>query len=678
MNPFDYSKAAATFWAAQGQALLKAQEQAGMALVEGMKAVTSGKLPMMPEMPTDLSADAAELTQASKSVMDLWSAAAKVCGTLATNIASTAGGDGIVDATFRKIVDPRSWLGGTGELDDVLGRMAEGPRFADLWEAERRYAGVLQAWMNVRRRGLEHNAVVLQAWLQAGRRFSEQLASQTGAGTRNLDAKAALALWTETANQQLLETQRSEPFLQSQAAMVRATTALRMAQQELVEDLGKQFGFPTRTELDDVHRSVTELRRELRAMRREQRTPPLAEAPKRPDVVEVQAITKCTSRAPALGQAKRSAEVTQTRVNPSTAVSEAARLGTKMLTGGKLLHDLRDADVQIATSPKDLVWSQDKVRLFHFRPLVEKRVAIPMLICYGLIGRWTMTDLQEDRSLVRNLLNLGLDLYVVDWGNPSRADRYLTLDDYILGYLGDCVSEIAKRAGVPKINLLGVCEGGVFATAYAALEPERINTLTLTITPIDFHADTVDNRLGHGFINIWTRSLSPEDVDRLIDANGNLPGEFMGAVFNQMSPMRSLLKYNLDLLEIVDDEQRLMNWLRMEKWIADRPDHPGEAAKQWMKDLYQQNKLIRNEWELDGRQVDLGQIRMPVLNVYAKDDHIIPPATSRALGPKLGRSNYTELALPGGHIGVFVGGRSQALFAPAVHAFVEEHDWNAE
>lgn len=366
--------------------------------------------------------------------------------------------------------------------------------------------------------------------------------------------------------------------------------------------------------------------------------------------------------------------MTQIRTTPASVVSEAARLGTKVLAGGQLLNDIRDADVQIATSPKDLVWSQDKVSLFHFRPLAEKRIHVPVLICYGLVGRWTMTDLQEDRSLVRNMLNLGLDLYVVDWGNPSRADRYLTLDDYILGYLDGCISEISRRAGVPKVNLLGVCEGGVFATAFAALEPERVNTLTLTITPVDFHADTVEERLGHGFINIWTRSLAPEDVDRLIDANGNLPGEFMGAIFNQMSPVRSLLKYNLDLLDIVDDEQRLMNWLRMEKWIADRPDHPGEAAKQWMKDLYQQNKLVRNEWELDGRRVDLRNLRMPILNVYAKDDHIIPPATSRALAGKVGTSDYTELALPGGHVGVFVGGRSQAQFAPAVASFVGRHD----
>ena len=180
------------------------------------------------------------------------------------------------------------------------------------------------------------------------------------------------------------------------------------------------------------------------------------------------------------------------------------------------------------------------------------------------------------------------------------------------------------------------------------------------------------SRTGRGTASsiVWTRSLEPEDVDRLIEANGNLPGEFMGAVFNQMTPMRSMMKYNLDMLEVVDDEKRLLNWLRMEKWIADRPDHPGEAAKQWLKDLYQQNKLVKNEWELDGRRVDLGRITMPVLNVYAKDDHIIPPATSRALGGKVHSSDYKELGLPGGHVGVFVGGKSQKLFAPAVAEFL--------
>ena len=64
------------------------------------------------------------------------------------------------------------------------------------------------------------------------------------------------------------ETQRSEPFLRSQREMIRASTELRVAQAELVEHFGKQYGFPTRTELDDVHRTLTEMRREMRRLRR--------------------------------------------------------------------------------------------------------------------------------------------------------------------------------------------------------------------------------------------------------------------------------------------------------------------------------------------------------------------------------------------------------------------------
>jgi polyhydroxyalkanoate synthase len=212
-----------------------------------------------------------------------------------------------------------------------------------------------------------------------------------------------------------------------------------MTQQALVERFGKQRDFPMRTELGRRHPTATE------------GTSPRDEDPP----------------------------------NLATLLADAADLGTKVLTGGMLLHGIRDANVQIATTPKDLVWRQDKVSLFQFRPLAEQRIGVPMLICYGPGGRWTMIDLQDDRSLVRNLLDLGLDLYVVAWGNPSRADRFLTLDDHILGYLGDRVGQIAGRAGVPNTNLLGICEGEVFATAFAALEPQRIHTLTLSITPID-------------------------------------------------------------------------------------------------------------------------------------------------------------------------------------------------
>lgn len=363
-------------------------------------------------------------------------------------------------------------------------------------------------------------------------------------------------------------------------------------------------------------------------------------------------------------------------ISPADVLKEASALGKRLADGTKLFAEIKDDDVRIATTPKDVVFRQDKVTLYRYRPLAdEKSIGVPVLIAYGLIGRWTMADLQEDRSLIRNLLKLGVDLYVVDWGNPSRADRFVTLDDYIDGYLAECVDFIAAASGEEKVNLLGICEGGVFTTCYAALHPEKVNALVLTITPIDFHADTTgEQRKGHGFINLWTRNLPAEDIDRLIEAHGALPGEFMGSVFSMLTPMRTMTKYNLDMLDVMDDKKKFLNFLRMEKWIADRPHHPGEAAKQWLKDLYQDNKLVRSELEINGRKVEMKNVTCPVLNVFATDDHIVPPATSQGLGPVVGTKDYTELPLPGGHIGVFVGGKGNALLGPAIADWLKKHE----
>ena len=114
---------------------------------------------------------------------------------------------------------------------------------------------------------------------------------------------------------------------------------------------------------------------------------------------------------------------------PTTGSAElmraAATFNTKVAAGITRLSAITDEQVQIATTPKDEVFRRDKVTLYRYRPLAKRKVATPVLIVYSLIGRYTMTDLQEDRSLIRNLLKQGLDVWVIDWGNASRADRYL-------------------------------------------------------------------------------------------------------------------------------------------------------------------------------------------------------------------------------------------------------------
>jgi polyhydroxyalkanoate synthase subunit PhaC len=366
--------------------------------------------------------------------------------------------------------------------------------------------------------------------------------------------------------------------------------------------------------------------------------------------------------------------MTTTKSVAARAIAEFSDFNLKMARGQKMLQRLKDEDVQIATADKEVVLRHDKITLYHYKATAKASLSTPVLVAYGQIGRYTMTDLQEDRSMLRNLLALGVDVYAVDWGAPTRSDRWLKFEDYVEDYLNECVEFICRDQALQSINLLGLCEGGIFSLCYAALYPDRIKNLILTITPVDFHQDQAEGRASHGFINLWTRGMTDEDIDRLIEANGNLPGELMSYVFGQMTPGTTLSKYNVGLLDTFDDEKKLLNFLRMEKWIADRPHHPGEAAKQLLVNLYKNNELIRGEFQLAGRAVKLSDIKVPVLNVFAKEDHIIPPKTTQALRGAVGTMDYTEIGLERGHVGVFVSGKSQGVLGKGIHDWLRKRD----
>ena len=349
------------------------------------------------------------------------------------------------------------------------------------------------------------------------------------------------------------------------------------------------------------------------------------------------------------------------------ALRQIFEIGTKAVKSNTFLADVKAEDVQIAETPSELVFEIDKVRLLRYTPITElKKDTDPILICYGLFGRQTMIDLQEDRSLVRNLLMEGLDVYVVDWGSPTRADQYLNFDDYIEYYLGSCVEHMVKVNGDKPVNLFGICEGGTFAASLAALRPELLSGLVLAITPIDFKGKPEEFWAGEGFLNTWFGNLTEEDVNLIIDTYGMLPGPMTGAIFSSLSTINSLTKYNLGLSKMEGNEAAMLNFLRMEKWIADRPDHPGEAARQWLNELYRENRLVKGTFEVCGEKVDLNNISCPVLNIYAKQDHIIPVSCSKALREFIDPDSYEEIGFPGGHVGVFVSRKAQGVVAGGI------------
>lgn len=335
----------------------------------------------------------------------------------------------------------------------------------------------------------------------------------------------------------------------------------------------------------------------------------------------------------------------------------------KMRAGVDELRNLRREELEIGTSPKDVVYEDGHVKLLHYVPARAKaELAPPLLIVYSLVNRYDMIDLQPDRSIVRRLLERGADLYVIDWGYPTPSDRWTTMEDYV-DTLGDCADVIRARHGLAKLDVLGICQGGFFALCYAALNAERVRNLITMIVPVDFDLDRT----------LMAKLARNTDVDRIVDTLGNVPGRLIAQQFLMRSPFAQYIQKYVDLIDLFEDHDGLLTFLRMEKWINDSPDHPGETFRTWIKDCYQQNKLVKDTFELGGRGVHLRDVTMPILNLYGERDDIVEPASSAALGTYVGSQDVTMRSFPVGHIGMYVSGKTQQKLPATIVDWLEAH-----
>lgn len=339
---------------------------------------------------------------------------------------------------------------------------------------------------------------------------------------------------------------------------------------------------------------------------------------------------------------------------------EAAKFQQKLAAGLGTLREVDDVDY--GATAKEEVWRDGKVVLYRYAGEGKPTAKVPLLMCYALVNRPYMVDLQADKSIVRNLLARGEDVYIIDWGYADRSDRFLTLEDYIERFLGGAVDYLRDAHDLDAINLLGICQGGAFSLCYASLHPDRIRNLVTMVTPVDFHTD--DNMLSN-----WTRGM---DVDLFVDTLGNVPADLMNLCYLTLKPWRLFVQKYVGLVDILDDRRALEDFLRMEKWIFDSPDQAGEAFRQFVKQFYQGNGFVNGGIVIGEREVHLGLVEMPVLNIYAEQDHLVPPAASKRLRELVGSKDYSELSFRGGHIGIYVSGRAQKEVPGTIH------DWLAE
>jgi polyhydroxyalkanoate synthase subunit PhaC len=304
---------------------------------------------------------------------------------------------------------------------------------------------------------------------------------------------------------------------------------------------------------------------------------------------------------------------------------------------------------------------------------------IPVLVIYAFINRHYILDLLPKVSVIRNLLNQGLDIFATDWGTPSVYDKNLTIGHFINNYIDKSVDYIRRITKSDKVSLFGYCWGGDLALMYAALHPEKIKNLTTVATP-------GDSDLDDSLLSVWTRSVKE---DYILDAFGNVPGMLLNSAFNLRRPIEYSHKY-FHFFEQPHSFESIAEFFATETWLYDSPPVIGEIYREFVEYCYKQNLLIKNkmiiQYDKDNiisnnndknnktKVIDLENITAPYLNVVAQKDDLVAPESSKALNSALTKSYDKKLIeFSSGHVGLMIGSRAHTELWPKVGQWIRMH-----
>lgn len=320
-------------------------------------------------------------------------------------------------------------------------------------------------------------------------------------------------------------------------------------------------------------------------------------------------------------------------------------------------------DLQYQYNPRKQVYQLGKVKLYHYEPKVKNPLATPLLVVFATVNRPEILDLFPATSFIGGLLENGMDVYMLDWGYPDEDDKELGISDYITYFLHFCVQFIRRETQHEKINLLGICQGGVLSLCYSTLFT-TIKNLVLISTPVDFH--TSDNNVG--------KLLSTIDVENLITTMGNISGEWLTNFFITLRPFELIGKKYLRYVDNLENDDVTKRFLYVEKWLNDAPDQTAESFRELLKDFYQANKLINGQIDIYGRKVQLKRLSIPVLNVMAENDEIVPMSASVVLKNFISSKEYEQQIYPSGHIGIYVSEKVGKAMPKAIAGWLKKHE----
>lgn len=317
---------------------------------------------------------------------------------------------------------------------------------------------------------------------------------------------------------------------------------------------------------------------------------------------------------------------------------------------------------QVGQTPKEVVWTRDKVELWRYRS-DQRRWRPPVFIIYSLVSRSYVLDLSPGNTFVGRLLDAGLDVFLIDWGVPDESDADNTFETYVDYYLPQAIKALLDEAGPDGLTVLGYCSGGDLALLLTARHPELpVRNLITVGTPVNFSEMGMFSRLF---------SDGRLDADALLDSTGNVPPESMLNAFRILKPTGDVSSYVMLWQNLWSDEQ-MAAYQAMGQWTKDHVPFPGGTFRQFTQ-MMRDNAIINDTLLLGGTPVHLADIRCPFLSVLAEHDHIAPEASVAPVVRLVGSADVEEVRLPAGHVGLMASRTASKATIPRIVDWIYRH-----
>jgi len=314
--------------------------------------------------------------------------------------------------------------------------------------------------------------------------------------------------------------------------------------------------------------------------------------------------------------------------------------------GGELA--IRQTDMEafavgenLALTPGKVIFQTDIFQLLQYAPATEKVFKTPLLIVPPWINKFYVLDLTPEKSMIKWLVDQGHTVFVISWVNPDKALAEKSFDDYMEDGILAAIQTVTAATGVKKTNIVGYCVGGTLLAAtlawLAAKRKSPIKSATFLTTQVDFD--------GAGDLMVYVDEAQISAVEKQMDRDGYLDGRDMARAFNSLRANDLIWSYVVSNYMLGRDPRPF----DLLYWNADSSRMPAANHRFYLRQCYLENKLSKCEMELCGVKLDLGKIKVPVLNVATIEDHIAP-ATSVFKGGGLFGGKVDFLLAGSGHI----------------------------